>query len=87
MRRELPTDVAVECDVAAPKAEEDGEQQQRVFRRLSECFSFFDKRGPLRSGFGFGRSISFNMDERGYEGDLQLDLSRRSAGVPGKVAI
>src|ERR1700722_17553159 len=38
---------------------------------------------PLRGRLGFRRAVSFDMDERGYEGDLQLDLlatQRRRGG-------
>ena len=61
--------------VRDPEAVEDREQQQRVFRRLSERFRLFDQQTcPLHSRLGFRRRISFDVDERGYERDLKLDL-------------
>jgi hypothetical protein len=42
---------------------------------LSERFSVFDQyAGPLRGRPGLRRSISFDMEERSYERDLQLDF-------------
>ena len=44
LRRKLAHDIAVERDVVRdPEAVEDRKQQQRVFGRLSECFSLFDQ--------------------------------------------
>ncbi len=53
--------VAVERHIARdPKAIEDREQQQRIFRRLSQRFSLFDQQTcALRSRLGFRRSIAF----------------------------
>ena len=68
--------VAVECDkVADPEAEEDREQQQRVFGWFAECFSLFDQQTrPLDSGLGFRCGISFDIEKCRYERDLKLDL-------------
>ena len=59
--------IAIEChEVCDPEAVEDGEQQQRIFGWLSERFSLFDQQAcPLCCRFGFRRSKSFDMDERG----------------------
>jgi len=55
--------------------EEDGEQQQRVFRALSERFRLFNQEACLLQCFlSFGRSIAFDVHERGYERDLKLNL-------------
>ena len=78
--------VAVERHVVRdPEAVEDREQQQRVFGRLSERFSLFDQQTcPLRSRLGFRRGIPFDMDERGYERDLKLDLLATQRGRGGQ---
>ena len=53
---------------------EDRKQHQR-FERLSGSFSFVDQNTrALRSRLGFGRGIAFDMNERGYESDLEFDL-------------
>ena len=76
LRRKLAHHVAVERYIVRdPEAEEDREQQQRVFGRLSERFSLFDQLTcPLHSRLGFRRGIPFDMEEWGYERDLKLDL-------------
>ena len=76
LRRKLTHDVAVERHIVRdPKAEEDREQQQRVFRRLSKRFRLVDQQaGPLYRRLGFRRGIAFHMEQRGYERDLKLDL-------------
>ena len=57
------------------KTEEDGEQQQRIFRRLAERFGLLDQQTcPLRSSLSFQRGIAFDMEKRVYERDLKLDL-------------
>src|ERR1700730_10291775 len=77
-RQELPCKlvhhVTVErVEVGDKHAVEDREQQKRIFQRLAECFSLFDQQPcPLRSRSGFGRSIPFDMEQWGYEGDLKL---------------
>ena len=78
--------VAVERHIVRdPEAVEDGEQQQRVFGRLSERFSLFDQQTcPLRSRLSFRRGIAFDMDERGYERDLKLDLLAAQRGRGGQ---
>jgi hypothetical protein len=53
----------------------DREKQQRVFGWLAECLSLIDKQVcPLHGRLGFGRGVSFDVDERRYERDLKLDL-------------
>ena len=81
LRRKLAHLVAIERHIVRdPEAIEDREQQQRVFGRLAERFSLFDQQAcPLRSRLGFRRRITFDMDERGYERDLKLDLLRDAA--------
>src|SRR5580704_13920128 len=68
LRREIETDVAVECYfVSDPKTVEDREQQQRVFGSLSKCFSLFDQQAcPLFNRLGLRSSMSFDMDKWGY---------------------
>ena len=71
--------------VRNPEAVEDREQQQRVFGRLSQRFSLFDQQMcPLRSRLGFRRRIPFDMNERGYKRDLELDLLAAQSGVSGQ---
>src|ERR1700730_5869581 len=76
LRREIANDIAIEChEVRDPEGVEDGEQQQRVFGRLSQRFGLLDQQTCLlRSGLGFGGSIAFDVDEWSYERDLKLDL-------------
>src|SRR6476620_10344826 len=73
---EIATYIAIEChDVCGEDTVENREQQQRVFRGLSEHISLFEQQTRLLyGGFGFRRSKTFDMDERGYERDLKLDL-------------
>src|SRR5215472_5202538 len=85
LRRKLAHYVAVERHVVRdPKAEEDREQQKLVCGWLSGRFSLFDQQTcPLHGGLSFRRSISFDMEQWGYERDLKLDLFAtqcRSAG-------
>ena len=62
-------------------AVEDREQQQRIFGRLAKCFGLFDQQTcPLRSRLGFRRRIPFDVDKRGYERDLELDLFATQRG-------
>ena len=53
-------------------------------RRFAERFGLFDQQtGPLCGRLGFRRGIAFDMEERGYQRDLKLDLlatQRRRAG-------
>ena len=80
--------IAVEGEqVCHPEAVEDREQQQRIFGRLSECFSLFDQQTcPLRGHLSFRRSIPFDMDEWGYQVDLEFDLlaAKRGSGGQGR---
>ena len=83
LSRKLAHHVAVERDkVRDPEAVEDREQQQRVFRRLSERFSLFDQqRARSSSRPGFRRRIAFDVQEWGYERDLKLDLFATQRGT------
>src|SRR6516165_7715938 len=74
--RKLAYHVALEGDVVRdPEAVENREQQQRIFGGLSERLRLFDQQTCLvNSRFGFGSSVSFDMDEWSYESDLKLDL-------------
>ena len=80
------SDIAIEGDkVRDPDAVEDREQQQRIFRRLSERFSLFDQQTCLlRSRLGFWGGIPFDMDEWGDECDLKLDLLATQRGRAGQ---
>ena len=66
LRRKLAQRVAIERHIVRdPETVEDREQQQRVFRRLSERFRLFDQQTCLLHGrFGFRCGIPFDMDER-----------------------
>ena len=83
LRGELAHHVAIECNVVRdPEAVEDREQQQRVFGRFSKRFGLFDQQTcPLNSRLGFRRGISFDVNERGYERDLKLDLFATQRGT------
>src|SRR5580698_11008673 len=76
LRCEIANDVAIEGHkVRYPEGVKNGEQQQRVFRRLSQRFSLLDQQTRLlRSRLGFGSGIAFDMDEWGDERDLKLNL-------------
>src|ERR1035437_1925252 len=76
LRRKVAQRVAIECHKdRGTDAVEDREQQQRIFGRLSRRFGSLDQQTCLlRSCLGFGGRIAFDMDERGYERDLKLDL-------------
>ncbi len=90
LRRKLAQRVAIERHIVRdPEAIEDGEQQQRVFERLSERFGLFDQQArPLHGRLGFRRGMTFDVHERGYERDLKLDLLRDAVrGVAGNAAI
>ena len=82
LRREVAHHVAVERYKAGdPEAIEDREQQQWIFERLSQSLSLFDQHtGSRRSRLDFWRSVPFDIDERGYERDLQLDLLATQRG-------
>jgi hypothetical protein len=57
----------------------------RVFRRLSKRFRLVDQQaGLLHRRFGFRGGISFHVEERGYEGDLKLDLILAQRGRAGQ---
>ena len=68
-RRKLAHHVTVErVEVGDKHAVEDREQQQRIFQRLSECFSSVRSAtvpAPT-AALGFGRSIAFDMEQWGY---------------------
>src|SRR4029077_11975275 len=86
LRCKLTYGVAVERHIIRdPNAVESGEQQQRVFGRLSERFSvFYQQTCSLRSRRGFRCSIAFDMNERGYERDLKRDLLAPQRGCGGQ---
>src|SRR5271165_3229855 len=74
--------VTVERDkVRDPQAVKDGEQQERIFRRLSESLGLFDQETrALDRGSGFGRRVAANVEERGYKLHLKLDLIAAQCG-------
>jgi hypothetical protein len=76
LRRERAYAFAIERDgPRRPEALEDREQQQRVFGRLAErCSLLHQQTCPLHGGLCFGRVIAFDVEQRGYECDLELDL-------------
>src|SRR6516162_9815771 len=88
--RKIATNVTTECHKAPePEPVEDGKQQQWVLWGFSQRFSLFDQQaGALHGRLSFGRDISPDMEERGYERDLKLDLlatQRRSGGQGGNL--
>ena len=78
--------VAVERHkVRDPKAVKNREQQQWIFRRLSERFSLLDQQTcPLYSGPGFRRRVTTDMEEWGYECNLKLDFFATQGGRSGQ---
>ena len=85
---EIARDIAIEChEVCGEDTVENREQQQRVFGRLAERVSLFEQQTRLLHGrFGFRRSISFDVDERGDECYLKIDLlaTQRGRGWQGR---
>src|SRR5262249_15053893 len=83
--RKITTDITIECHkVCDPKAVKDCEYQLWIFGSLSDCLCLFDQQTCLlRSRLGFGRCITFDMDEWSNERDLKFDLltaQRRGRG-------
>ncbi len=78
--------VAVERHkVRNPKAVKNGEQQQRIFGRLSERLGLFDQETrPLNGSPGFRRRVAPDMEQRGDELDLKPDLFAAQAGRAGQ---
>ena len=77
LRRKSQHSVAIKCHkVRDPEAVEDREQQQRVFGRLSASASACSISRCARSTAALvsGAAYPFDMDERGYQRDLKLDL-------------
>jgi hypothetical protein len=83
--RKLARYVAVErYKVPDPKAEENREQQQRVFRRLSELLRLLDQRACLlKRCFGLGRRIAFGVHQSVCEPNLKPDLRAAQRGRAG----
>src|SRR5262249_8878995 len=74
--------VAVEGDkVRDPMAVKNREQQQWIFRRLSERFSLFEEETrPVHGGSGFWRRVAADMKKWGYEFHLKLNLQATHVG-------
>src|SRR5215468_5575404 len=71
--------------VRDPKAVKNREQQQRIFRWLSERFSLFDQQTcPLHGRPGFRRRVAPDMQEWGYECNLKLDFFATQGGRGGQ---
>ena len=83
---QLTHHVAVErYKVGDPKAVKNREQQQWIFRRLSERFSLLDQQArPLHGSAGFRRRVTADMEERVYECHLKLDLVATQSGRAGQ---
>src|SRR5207237_8522067 len=83
---QLTHHVAVErYKVGDPKAVKNREQQQWIFRRLSERFSLLDQQTcPLNSRPGFRRRVVSDMEEWGYECNLKLDFFTTQGGRWGQ---
>jgi hypothetical protein len=64
LRREIATDIALECQKARePEGVEDREQQQRIFERLSQRFRLLDQHTCLLcSRLGFGGMLNGSND-------------------------
>src|SRR5262245_47161783 len=76
MGGDIATYIRIEChDVCDEGTIKDLKQLQRVTGDLSECISLLKQQTRLLYGrFGFGRGVSFDVDEGGDDGHLQLDL-------------
>src|SRR5262252_3456973 len=72
-------------NVRGPRAVKNREQQQRIFGRLPERFGLLDQQTcPLDSSPGFRRRVAADMEEWGYECNLQLDLFATQGGRRGQ---
>src|SRR5215472_4403375 len=82
----LKPHVAVRCNVIRhPDTVEHGEQQQRIFGRLSERFSLLDQQTcSLHGCLGFLSAIALDREEWGYECNLELDLFATQRGRGGQ---
>src|SRR6516225_2849285 len=78
--------VAVEGHkIGHPEAVKNREQQQWIFRRLSErCCLFNQQTCPLHSSPGFRRRVAAGMEEWGYECNLKLDFFATQGGRGGQ---
>src|SRR5262245_36169195 len=83
---QLTYHVAVErYEVGDPEAVKNREQQQWIFRWLSERFSLFDQQTcPLHGRPGFRRRVAAEMEEWGYECNLKLDFFATQGGRGGQ---
>ena len=74
--------------VRDPNAIEYREQWQWIFERLTTRFRLFDKEAsPLCGRLAFWRGVPFDVDEWGYERDLQFYLLAAERGRGGQRAI
>jgi hypothetical protein len=76
LRRESANGIAIECHVVRyPEGVANLEQQQRIFRRLSQRFSLLDQQTRLlRSRPSFRRGIALGVHQGVGKSDLELDL-------------
>src|SRR6266516_7122331 len=83
---QLTHHVAVErYKVGDPKAVKNREQQQWIFRGLSERLSLFDQQtGPLDGRPGLRRRVAAHVEERRYECNLKLDFFATQGGRGGQ---
>src|SRR5215471_13456535 len=73
---------------ASPEAVKDGEQQQRIFGRLSQRLSAFHQQTRLFDGcLRLSRCIALGMHQGVRKPDLELDLLPYRACVLGRLAI
>lgn len=86
LRRKLAHGIPIECpSVSDPDAIEHNEQEQRVFERLSQCFSLFDQQmRALYGRFGFRCGLSFDVKDRRDERHLKFDLLTTQCGCAGQ---
>src|SRR5215831_14400812 len=71
-----PSDIPVKrCKVRSKNAEENREQQQRVFGRLSQCLRSLDVQARvIQGGPHLRRRKALGVHQRVREGHLKLDL-------------
>jgi len=86
MGRKVAAHIAIECyEVRNPKGIDDRENQKRVLWSFSEGFGLLDQQtGTFGSRPGFGRCISIDVNEWGYERDLKVDLLATQCGRSGQ---
>ena len=86
LRRRFAHHFAIECDEVGDRdAEEDRQQEERVFESLSSLFSLFDQQTcPLYSLLRFRRGEAYDIVKGSYQCDLKSYLLTAKIGRAGQ---